>query len=46
MFGMTEPGVASSDTTNFQTTIVRHVDEYVVNGNNWWFSGAIDPLIA
>ena len=43
MFGMTEPGVASSDATNMQTTIVRHGDEYVVNGRKWWSSGAGDP---
>jgi acyl-CoA dehydrogenase len=42
-FGMTEPGVASSDPTNLATTITRDGDEYVVNGRKWWTSGAADP---
>ena len=42
-FGMTEPGVASSDPTNLASTIVRDGDEYVVNGRKWWTSGAADP---
>ena len=41
-FGMTEPGVASSDATNMATAIVRDGDEYVVNGRKWWSSGAMD----
>src|SRR5699024_1643507 len=31
-FAMTEPGVASSDATNIETSIVRAGDEYVING--------------
>jgi acyl-CoA dehydrogenase len=42
-FTMTEPGVASSDATNIQSSIVRDGDEYVINGRKWWSSGAGDP---
>ena len=42
-FGMTEPGVASSDPTNLASTIKRDGDEYVINGRKWWTSGAADP---
>jgi len=42
-FAMTEPGVASSDATNIQSSIVRDGDEYVINGRKWWSSGAGDP---
>jgi acyl-CoA dehydrogenase len=42
-FAMTEPGVASSDATNIQASIVREGDEYVINGRKWWTSGANDP---
>ena len=41
-FAMTEPGVASSDATNIETSIVRDGDEYVVNGRKWWITGVAD----
>ena len=41
-FAMTEPGVASSDATNIETTIRRDGDEYVVNGRKWWITGVAD----
>ena len=42
-FGMTEPGVASSDATNMEATAVLDGDEYIINGEKWWTSGAGDP---
>jgi acyl-CoA dehydrogenase len=42
-FGMTEPGVASSDATNIESAIVRDGDHYIINGHKWWTSGAGDP---
>ncbi len=42
-FAMTEPGVASSDATNIETSIVRDGDDYVINGKKWWISGVGDP---
>jgi acyl-CoA dehydrogenase len=42
-FAMTEPGVASSDATNIEASIVRDGGEYVINGRKWWTSGAGDP---
>jgi acyl-CoA dehydrogenase len=41
-FAMTEPGVASSDATNVESSIVREGGEYVINGRKWWSSGAGD----
>jgi len=39
-FCMTEPDVASSDARNIRTRIVREGDEYVIDGHNWWSTGA------
>jgi acyl-CoA dehydrogenase len=43
-FGMTEPGVASSDATNIALRIERDGDEYVLNGRKWWITNAYHPL--
>ncbi|MDO8770907.1 MAG: acyl-CoA dehydrogenase family protein [Burkholderiaceae bacterium] len=42
-FAMTEPGVASSDATNIESSIVRDGDEYVINGHKWYSTNATDP---
>ncbi len=42
-FLMTEPDVASSDATNVSMSCIRDGDEYVLNGEKWWSSGAGDP---
>ena len=42
-FGMTEPKVASSDATNIESSIQKNGDEYIINGEKWWTSGAGDP---
>jgi acyl-CoA dehydrogenase len=38
-FGMTEPGVASSDATTMEATAIVDGDEVVVNGRKWWTTG-------
>src|ERR1700731_321054 len=40
---MTEPGVASSDATNIAMDARLDGDEWVLNGEKWWSSGAGDP---
>ena len=42
-FGMTEPGVASSDPTNLESRITADGDDLVIDGRKWWTSGAADP---
>ncbi|WP_339798648.1 acyl-CoA dehydrogenase family protein [uncultured Marinobacter sp.] len=42
-FGMTEPHVASSDARNIGTTAVLEGDEWVINGEKYYISGAGDP---
>ncbi|MPY82017.1 MAG: acyl-CoA dehydrogenase [Actinophytocola sp.] len=42
-FAMTEPDVASSDATNISTRIERDGDHYVLNGQKWWITGAMNP---
>ena len=42
-FAMTEPGVASSDATNICTSAVLEGDEWVINGEKHYISGAGDP---
>ena len=41
-FAMTEPGVASSDATNISTSAVLDGDEWVINGEKFYISGARD----
>jgi acyl-CoA dehydrogenase len=42
-FGMTEPKVASSDARNIETSAVLDGDEWVINGEKYYISGAGDP---
>jgi acyl-CoA dehydrogenase len=42
-FGMTEPDVASSDAKNIATSAVLDGDEWIINGEKYWTSGAGDP---
>ncbi len=42
-FAMTEPDVASSDATNIRTKAVLDGDEWVINGEKHYISGAGDP---
>jgi acyl-CoA dehydrogenase len=38
-FSVTEPGAASSDPTNIETTARLEGDEWVINGRKWFVSG-------
>ncbi|KAG9246228.1 acyl-CoA dehydrogenase/oxidase [Calycina marina] len=42
-FLMTEPDIASSDATNIKLSMVKDGNEWVLNGDKWWSSGAGDP---
>ncbi len=42
-FAMTEPDVASSDAKNVRLQAVKDGDEYVLNGEKYYISGAGDP---
>ena len=42
-YAMTEPDVASSDATNIALSCVADGDEWVLNGEKIWISGAGDP---
>ncbi len=42
-FGMTEPALASSDAKNIDTRAVLDGDEWVINGEKYYISGAGDP---
>jgi acyl-CoA dehydrogenase len=42
-YAMTEPDVASSDATNIAMACVADGDEWVLNGEKIWISGAGDP---
>jgi acyl-CoA dehydrogenase len=42
-FAMTEPGMASSDARNVSCSAVLDGDEWVINGEKYYISGAGDP---
>ena len=42
-YAMTEPNVASSDATNIETAAVLDGDDWVINGEKYYISGAGDP---
>ncbi len=41
-YAMTEPGLPSSDAKNIRTQAIRDGDEYVINGEKYYISGAGD----
>jgi len=41
-FLMTEPDIASSDAANIELTMRKEGNEWVLNGQKWWSSGAGD----
>ncbi|WP_418887914.1 acyl-CoA dehydrogenase family protein [Maritimibacter dapengensis] len=43
---MTEPNVSSSDPTQLSFEAKKDGDEWVLNGEKWWISGAGDPRCA
>ena len=43
---MTEPDIASSDAAQLRFAARRDGDDYVLNGEKWWISGAGDPRCA
>ena len=42
-YAMTEPGLASSDARNISTSAVLDGDEWLINGEKFYISGAGDP---
>ncbi|MCR9279849.1 MAG: acyl-CoA dehydrogenase family protein [Pseudomonadaceae bacterium] len=42
-YAMTEPGLPSSDAKNIRTSAVLEGDEWVINGEKFYISGAGDP---
>ena len=42
-YAMTEPGLPSSDARNISTSCVRDGNDYVINGEKFYISGAGDP---
>ncbi len=42
-YAMTEPGLPSSDARNISTSCVRDGDDYLINGEKFYISGAGDP---
>lgn len=42
-YAMTEPNLPSSDAKNISTSAVRDGDDYVINGEKFYISGAGDP---
>ncbi len=41
-FLMTEPDIGSSDAANIELSCVKEGNEWVINGQKWWSSGAGD----